>query len=85
MTVTTLNYCVIADLRTLQITTVHAKSSQSAFTSYFLVTDLNNGDPSAPVFTLLLSGKYPTTALTKSSLHRLPYSCSNCAPYNILV
>jgi hypothetical protein len=32
----------IADLHTLQIT--HAKSSQSAFTSRFLVTDVNNGD-----------------------------------------
>jgi hypothetical protein len=58
--VTTSNYSVVADFHTLQITTAHAKSFQSAFTSLFPVTDLNNGDTS--------------TAPTKSSLHRLPYN-----------
>jgi hypothetical protein len=45
----------IADLHTSQITRVHAKSSQSAFTSRFLVTDLNNGDSSDSLVTLLPS------------------------------
>jgi hypothetical protein len=35
--VTTSNYNAIADLQTLQITTAHAKTSQSTFTSRFLV------------------------------------------------
>jgi hypothetical protein len=45
----------VADLHALRITTAHAKSSQSAFTSRFLVTDLNKGDSSASVITLLLA------------------------------
>jgi hypothetical protein len=44
--ITASNYWAIANLHTLQITRAHAKSSQSAFTSCFLVTDLNNGDSS---------------------------------------
>jgi hypothetical protein len=59
--VTASNYSAIANLHTLQITRAHAKPSQSAFTSCFLVTDLNNGDSSASVLMSLLSGKYPTT------------------------
>jgi hypothetical protein len=39
---TTNSYNSIADLHDLQITRAHAKSSQSGFTSRFLVTDLNN-------------------------------------------
>jgi hypothetical protein len=38
----------------------HKMSSQPAFTSRFLVMDLNNGDSSASVLTSLLSGEYPT-------------------------
>jgi hypothetical protein len=57
--VTTLDYNAIADLHTLQTTVVHAKSFQSAFTSRFLITDLNSGNSS--------------TAPTKSSHHKLPY------------
>jgi hypothetical protein len=38
--VTTCNYSVIANLHNLQITRAHAKSSQSAFTSRFLVTEI---------------------------------------------
>jgi hypothetical protein len=34
----------IANLHTLQIARAHAKSCQSAFTSRFLVKNLNNGD-----------------------------------------
>jgi hypothetical protein len=61
---TTSNYNIIANLHTLQITVAQAKPSQSAFTSRFLVTDLSNsGDSSASVLMLLLSGKYPITAL----------------------
>jgi hypothetical protein len=45
----TSTYNAITDLHTLQITRAHAKSSQSAFTSHFLVTDLNNGHSSASV------------------------------------
>jgi hypothetical protein len=56
----------LADLRTLQITstTAHAKSSQSAFSSRYPVTDLNDGDSSASVLTPLLSGEYSTTELS---------------------
>jgi hypothetical protein len=54
------NSGVVSNYNTLQITTAHAKSFQSAFTSRFLVTNLNNG--------------YSLTARTKSFLHRLPYS-----------
>jgi hypothetical protein len=50
--VTTSNYNTIADSLTLQITTTHAKSSQSAFISRFLVTYLNSGDSSASVHRL---------------------------------
>jgi hypothetical protein len=35
---------------------LHAKSSQSAFTSRFLLTNLNNGHSSAPVVMLLPAG-----------------------------
>jgi hypothetical protein len=55
---------VIADLHNLQITRAYAKSSQSAFTNRFLVTDINNGDFSASVLTSLLSGEYPTTEVS---------------------
>jgi hypothetical protein len=41
---------------TSQITRAHAKYSQSALTSCFLVTDLNNGDSSATVLTSLPAG-----------------------------
>jgi hypothetical protein len=53
---TTSNYNAIADLHTLQITKAHAKSAQSAFSSHFLVTDLNNGDSSASMLTPLPAG-----------------------------
>jgi hypothetical protein len=51
--VTTSTYNAIASLHTLQITRAHAKPSQSAFTSCFLVTDFNNGDSSDSVLTSL--------------------------------
>jgi hypothetical protein len=54
--VTTINYNGITDLHTLQITTAHAKSIQSAFSSCFPVTGLNNGDSSASVLTSLSTG-----------------------------
>jgi hypothetical protein len=56
--VTTLNYSAIANLHNLreQITRAHAKYSQFAFISRFLVTDLNNGDSSDSVFILLPAG-----------------------------
>jgi hypothetical protein len=38
-------------------------SSQFAFTSRFLATDLNNNNFPASVFTSLLSGEYPATEL----------------------
>jgi hypothetical protein len=49
-------YSAIANLHTLQITKAHAKSSQSDFTSRFVVTDLNNWDSSAFVLTSLPAG-----------------------------
>jgi hypothetical protein len=61
---TTSNYSAIANPHNSQITRAHAKSSQCAFASRFLVTDLNNIDSSASVLTSLLPGEYPTTALT---------------------
>jgi hypothetical protein len=51
--VTTSTYNTIADLYTLQITGAQTKSSQSAFTSLFLVTNHKNGDSSASVVTPL--------------------------------
>jgi hypothetical protein len=54
--VTTSNYGAIAYLHTLQIATAHAESSQSAFTSRFLVTDIDSGDYSASVLTSLPAG-----------------------------
>jgi hypothetical protein len=87
---TTSNYSSVVNLYISQITTVHTKPSQSAFTSRLPVTDLNTGDSSACVLTSLLSGEYPTTELllqlTNSqaggpltttsyySLHRLTYN-----------
>jgi hypothetical protein len=47
--VTTSNYNTIANFLTLQITTAHANSFQSAVTSRFLVTDISNGDSRASV------------------------------------
>jgi hypothetical protein len=44
---------------------LHAKSSLSAFTSHFLVTDLNIEDSPDSVLTPLLSGEYPTNELTQ--------------------
>jgi hypothetical protein len=41
---TTSTYNVITDLHTLQITRAHVKSSQSAFTSYFLLMDEDSSD-----------------------------------------
>jgi hypothetical protein len=51
--ITASNYSAIANVHTLYITSAHTKSSQSAFTSCFLVMDLNNGDSSASVLTSL--------------------------------
>jgi hypothetical protein len=59
---TTCDYNTITNLHSLQITTAHAKPSQSAFTSRFPVMDLNNRDSSASVLTSLLSSEYPTIA-----------------------
>jgi hypothetical protein len=42
-----------------------------AFTSGFLVTDLNNGDSSVSVLTSLLSGEYPATELVVDSSTQL--------------
>jgi hypothetical protein len=53
---TTSIYSAIAGLHTLHITRTHDKSSQSTFTSRFLVTDLNNGDSSASVIKPLPAG-----------------------------
>jgi hypothetical protein len=75
--VTTSNYNGIVNFHTLQITAAHVKPLQSALTSCFPVMDVNNGDSSASVVTLLRSSEYPTpllTAPTRSSLHRLPYN-----------
>jgi hypothetical protein len=55
-TVTTSNYGAIANIHNLQIPRAHAKSSQSDFTSRFLVTGLNNEDSSASALTSLPDG-----------------------------
>jgi hypothetical protein len=54
--ISTSNYSAIADLHTSEITIAHAKSSQSASTSRFLVKDLNTGDSSASMLTPLPAG-----------------------------
>jgi hypothetical protein len=55
--VTAINYIAIADLHTLQITTTHAKSFQSAvFNDRSLVTVSNSGDTSAFAFNSLPAG-----------------------------
>jgi hypothetical protein len=56
----------ITDFHTSQIIT--PKSSQFAFTSHFLVTDINNEDSSASVLTLLLPSKYPTNEVNSLDL-----------------
>jgi hypothetical protein len=61
--ITTSNYNAFSNFHTLQITRAHDKPSQSAFTSCFLVMDINIGDSLASVLTSLLAGKYPTTEL----------------------
>jgi hypothetical protein len=55
--------------RNLKIARAHTKSSQFAFISRFLVTDLNNTDSSASVFTSLVSGQYPATQLSQLARH----------------
>jgi hypothetical protein len=52
--VTTSSYNTITNFHNLQLTTAHAKCSQSAFTSCFPVTDINNKDFSASVHQLNL-------------------------------
>jgi hypothetical protein len=49
-------YGAIADLHTSQPIRAHAKSSQSAFTTSFLVTDLSNGDSSTSMLTSFPAG-----------------------------
>jgi hypothetical protein len=51
--VPTSNYSAIADVHTLHMTSAHTKSSQSAFTSCFVVMNPSNGDSSASVLMLL--------------------------------
>jgi hypothetical protein len=63
-TVATSSYKAIVNLHTLQITRAHVKSSQSAFSSRFLITHLNNGDTSSSVLKSLLSSEYSTTELS---------------------
>jgi hypothetical protein len=63
--VTTNNHTTTADFHTS-----HSKSSQSAFTRRFLVTDINNEDSPASVPTSLLSGEYPATELSQPALGR---------------
>jgi hypothetical protein len=62
--ISTSNYSVIADLHIFQITRAHTKSSQSTFTSCFLVKDHNNGDSSVYVLVSLPAGKYSTIELS---------------------
>jgi hypothetical protein len=54
--VTISNYGVITNFHTSQITGAHAKSSQSPFTSRFVVTDLNNGESTASLPMSLSAG-----------------------------
>jgi hypothetical protein len=59
---TTSNYSTIADSHMQQLTTAHAKPSQSAvFTVCFLVMAFNNVAPSASMFTNLLASDTVTT------------------------
>jgi hypothetical protein len=58
--VATSNYGTIANLHTLQTTRARAKSSQPAFTSRSVVSDLKNVDSSASMLTSLPTGYYST-------------------------
>jgi hypothetical protein len=51
-------------IHTLHFTRAQVKSSQSAFTSLFLITNLNNVNPLTSVPTALLPGEYLTTELS---------------------
>jgi hypothetical protein len=64
----TSTYNAIAGLHILQITRARAKFSQSAFTSRFLVTVLNNEDFSASVVTPLPAGWYSIESQTQSKI-----------------
>jgi hypothetical protein len=70
---TTLNYSAIADLHTSQITTAHAKSFQSAVSSPVFP---GNGFKQWRFFSFHphFIARWLSTALTKPSLQRLPYS-----------
>jgi hypothetical protein len=61
---TTSNYSAIANQHTLRITRAHAKFSRSAFTSRFLVTDLNNFLCSCPHCPANISQLTPRLAAT---------------------
>jgi hypothetical protein len=64
------NYNAVANPHTLQITAAHAKSSQFAFTSRFLVADLSDEDPSSSLLASSLAGEYPETPLRPTQLNR---------------
>jgi hypothetical protein len=78
--VTASNYNTIANFHNFQITTARAKPSESASTSRFLVTYLNNGDSSASVLTSLLSGEYPTAELFLQTLRSVLVIISRHGP-----
>jgi hypothetical protein len=71
--VTTINYSAIADFHTLQITTAHAKSDQSAFTCPFPVTHLNNGDcstaPTKPSVHIAIHGQSVSQLVSQSDIY----------------
>jgi hypothetical protein len=71
----TSNCNIIAKLHILHITTAHATPTQSAFTSRFPVTHLNNGDTSTSVLSRYCSANIPQlNSCSKADGHLTPNS-----------
>jgi hypothetical protein len=81
---TTSNYSAVANVRTLQITTAHAKYYPTCYvsTGRFLVTASNSGDSSVSALKPSLNGGSLPTA---SSLHSIPYKTDFVAPVVLLI
>jgi hypothetical protein len=81
---TTSNYSAIADLHALQITATNTKHSpaRSAFSSRFLVTDVNSGDSSASRAQVLPVRRISHNWTIAPSLLSLPCRTQlNCQPW----
>jgi hypothetical protein len=66
---------VLSLIYTLYKSLEHTPSLLSAFTSHFLVTDLNNGDSSASVVTPLSAGSLHNSQITTAPAKPFPVCC----------